>query len=482
MALWCALVICLILAVFLLSGSPLQDSSHVPDTNQAFPARASKVDVHQPATTEEVHRVERATLSLDSKPKASDVRGTGSIKGVLLGTSDEPVSGATVSLAGSQLSSTTRTEADGTFRFSQLEQGEYRVQVDRNSVPERFRPREEPNWSDRVSGLFCKSVSIPGDRAEVLVEIRLSPVCTVWGLVLNPAGQGIEGAIVRVQGIGRGIERLWAEARTDENGRYEIDRVYPGRYRTSLFLVEATDSYKTLAKPVPQDFEALQGGYQRLDDMRLGSGNKAVRGVVLNQDRKAFPGLEVICYLSREVTQGDKPHDWGSCLAKTLTAEDGRFELKGLPAERVSIQVAPEGFLPGRRVGENKLLEWVRPITLDLAMADDHVELPPQIAWESRPFFYRGTVRPSDESLVMSDVVVRVTLRDGASTRSVQGPPLPPFRETTLSIDKTGCFTWACETPHPPVTLVLSAPGSMEKLVVVDPAPGETREETIHFP
>jgi hypothetical protein len=155
-----------------------------------------------------------------------------------------------------------------------------------------------------------------------------------------------------------------------------------------------------------------------------------------------------------------------------------RDDLEGKPSEETPPRASG---VRGRILSErDEPLDGVRISLVNLAAAAEVTDLGTITAVESRPFFYKASVNLTDASRNLRDVRVTVRLRASAATDSSLATVR--FRPTWMKLDSRGSFSWACETPHPPVEFVLSCGDAPERAVPVDPVPRETRDEVIGYP
>jgi hypothetical protein len=110
------------------------------------------------------------------------------------------------------------TDADGKFRIINVQAGEFVLDAERVGFI-------------RNSGSTLK-VADGDSRAEQ--NLKLVPTGAITGRVLTPEGEPVEG----VQVYAMGGESSQVEGSTDDEGRFRIAGLFPGRYRV---LAQPTD-------------------------------------------------------------------------------------------------------------------------------------------------------------------------------------------------------------------------------------------------
>jgi protocatechuate 3,4-dioxygenase beta subunit len=371
-------------------------------------------------------------------------------------------------------------ETDGTFT-AVLSPGTYRLEVDEVSLPGGFLP---PWRQDRIveapaslpAGFYGSEIVIPEEGGERSVELRVFRASIVHGYIRGPAGEPISDALVRIQCGQEGLEGLCGDALSDERGYWAVDRVYPGPYRAQVFFPPAHPCAR-IARPPPPELVVAPGSSTFLE-IRLERGPCSVRGKVINQDGVPIPRVEVLafhCVEESELLPGQRPYTWNDEAARAYTDESGSYGLEGLHRSPIRIQFEPQGYEPSAKVGENKLARWSDPLSFDLRRGEKDVVAPSVTLLESRPFFLSGSIQldpawARTRGISLSSVVASVRSRDAETP------------EQTVSVSGQGDFHWACETPHEPVTLILSAAGSELLTRLVTPSAKEVQFLPIRLP
>jgi len=153
-------------------------------------------------------------LTAQSSAKPASVQGTitNSISGL-------PVPRAHVSLQGGSEGKQVRfgatSAADGRFSFTGVAPGNYSVSADRVG----FVNSQSASPRERVA------VMLKADDNKTGVDLKLMPTGALTGRVTDADGEPVEGVDVQAEGGRSGNSDI-----TDENGRYRIGGLAPGKY------------------------------------------------------------------------------------------------------------------------------------------------------------------------------------------------------------------------------------------------------------
>ena len=388
-------------------------------------------------------------------------------------------------------------DVEGLFAF-RVSAGRYTLRVEEESLPRGLVPPWNQTSGMRLyqgrppygAGYYAPQIDVPEQGGEFSVDLRVFAPSVVAGYVTTHDGDPIEGAMVRLQSCSASAPpALEFTTTTDGSGRYEASNVYPAMYRTEVYLQEATEErFRDLTKPLPERVVVEEGGVYELPTLVAGGGVEVIEGRIVDQDGAPFEGLTVLCYLSLPVAADEAPHGWSSLVASERTDAEGRFVLRDLPSVQVKVQAASDAdYAPNLPLGRRRAAFWVEPIEVDLHAAGEHVVLPTQRVDASRPFFLEGTIeleaawaRKHDTSVDRLDV--RIELLTPGETL-VGGPRRPSYHLGELDVDEQdGTFSWACETPYPPVRLTIEGQGARPIELVLEPEPNVTVERTFRFP
>lgn len=185
----------------------------------------------------------------------------------------------------------------------------------------------------------------PGERVE-LGALALQPGAAVAGKVFDPAGQPVAGARVSLRNAegGRGGFAFGGRnADTDAAGAFRFEGVEPGAY-----LVEAeARGFAPARGEAAARVQAAAGAVPAEANLRLREG-RALRGMVVNQDRRPIAGAEVFL---RTPGRGGAftfglPGGTAGREPDAVTDAAGRFTLQGVEAgagARVNARAAGYG-------------------------------------------------------------------------------------------------------------------------------------------
>ncbi len=162
-------------------------------------------------------------------------------------------------------------------------------------------------------------------------DVPPEPDGTIAGRVTDPDGAAIARADVKILS-GR---RTYNQARADDDGRFRVEKVRPGRYK----LVARASGFVDGGPPGTFDVAPAQT-VTGLDVVLKPSG--LVTGRVLDPD-----GAPV----ARAYVRAERDGAFGRNDARS--GADGRFELRGLPVGKTNLRAEHDAYLPSKKVGIN---------------------------------------------------------------------------------------------------------------------------------
>lgn len=286
-----------------------------------------------------------ATGTDPQRPQTSRAAAGGSLGGrVTAAQSGEPVAGALVRLYGpTQLAACTLD--DGRFEFDDLRPGPYRVVVSRAGFLEQTYGAKRPGL--HLPGRFIRVRS----GAPVFdVDVTLSREGVVSGQVTDDAGAPVPDVAVYVGRVAfvRGSRRLAANtyrpAKSDDEGRYRVHGLTPGRY--FVWAVPAASSLDVpVVGPRPEaslttyypdttesaastPLELGPGEHRSAIDIRLQRGRWAAVSGVLSGVNEVASGQATISVMRHTVgLDGASTH----AISHSRTGADGSFRFDSIP-------------------------------------------------------------------------------------------------------------------------------------------------------
>jgi uncharacterized GH25 family protein len=164
------------------------------------------------------------------------------------------------------------------------------------------------------------------------ISVRLQPFASVSGKVVNPEGEPIADAEIRVSPVTPNpfpIGNLGQEVRTDKQGQFKVGELWAGNFS---FTVES-ESYRTTG--VASNVVWVAPGQSKTVTIVAAPVKKPVSlgATILGQvlDPEGKPVAEATVQLNKQL-----PSPWGFFEAKpsepVKTDEQGRFELKNVPS------------------------------------------------------------------------------------------------------------------------------------------------------
>jgi hypothetical protein len=305
-----------------------------------------------------------AILAAQAPPPAGTVDGT-----VVNSVTGAGIGGASVSLsAGASARYQTTSDAVGHFKITGLSPGNYRATADKDGFAS-----PPPELPFNLNG----GLRVASDSDPVKIELKLTPLDTVRGLVLNPDGTPAVGVDVSL------YPNITADnAITDKEGRFALAEIRPGSYTLiampakSTRPEEASDGTKTaivttyypaaaeasLAQPI------VLRGLGNLNDFEIRMQTALVhrvRGIVLDEQGKPSPGAELTLLPIPQGTPepmglsmrapgrflfalGLRPGPSGAPKATATAGGDGRFEFPAVQSGDWRINAEPVRNPPSR--------------------------------------------------------------------------------------------------------------------------------------
>jgi len=320
----------------------------------------------------------------------------------------------------------------------------------------------------------------------VEVDLEVGTPAHVFGRIVLPGGSSAEGVAVHLSGLDKNSGSLTEIATTNELGEYSFPEVFPGNHRLKLFfnpqLVPKGDSWN---QPAPRDLEVHAGQSLDLGDTHLGGGHGSIRGWIVDQEGEPFPGLPVLCYSNRAVKEGLAPHNFGSELGRSVTNQEGYFEMVGVEVGPIKISVTPD-FNPRYVLGAGHPAMWEPSIEVDLESAGPHMDLGEIVVEESRPFVLNGNL-VYDDAWLASNMHSKKDL--SISISQVKGEALPegvrrnPVRKMRVRPDfDANTYRAAVETPMTRLEITFQLDGYPDIRFQVKPEALRTWARDIHIP
>ena len=259
----------------------------------------------------------------------------------------------------------TVTSADGTYAFTDLPPGDYRVLVDRDTLPADVDPLSDPDGglddladvvnltADRLDVDFGYRPRGGGDPSPPPVDRTARLGDFVWedlneNGVQDPGEPGVSGVVVRLFNSGGTV--FLAQTTTDADGRYRFFGLTPGSYQVAFeapngfsFTNPGQGNAARDSNPDPATGRAgasVSAGAAVLDiDAGLIRGPEIALGDLVWRDAngngipdpgEGLPGIRLI------LTDGT-----GAAVAETVTDGTGGYRFAGLPPGDYQIQVDP---------------------------------------------------------------------------------------------------------------------------------------------
>jgi hypothetical protein len=265
------------------------------------------------------------TVQLDSRPFSSAGAGP---------ETRSPIPGVRILLSG-PVNRSLMTDAAGAFRFDGLPVGEYTVATEYPEHPEMTPQVMTIRQPYRIPNLYA--------CAEVPVTYRVNGI--IAGSILDRLGRPVTNAIVDLR-LEQPLEvdrPYYQITVTDGLGRFEFNRLPPGRYVAGISLQGGPSRHQPYAMAsaaIEIDAGELRTlppvVTERLETVR-------VHGVVRDPGGRAVPDVSVVAHPQTELNQY-------SVAGSAATDQDGRFSVDLLRGVRYTFRTLERG----RRVATSK--------------------------------------------------------------------------------------------------------------------------------
>ncbi len=261
--------------------------------------------------------------------------------------------------------------ADGDAARFEVPPGVYRALAREESLPEGWlapwgqeqdcaaagEPAERP-------GFLARRVAV-GAGGSARVALRAFRAARVEGRVLAPSGEPAAGIGVRLASAV--VEGLLCDARTDADGRFALESLYPGAYTLQARPCQARRAdERWLPDTVPLAVEIAEGETLALDDLRLRAGTRELAGRLVDEEGRAL--AEILVTVGPSPRSDDLRPAWPPVSART--GQDGGFLLADLPGESVLLRIDFEARLDPARAGAPP-----DPILVELGGEEARVDL-----------------------------------------------------------------------------------------------------------
>ncbi len=215
-----------------------------------------------------------------------------------------------------------RTEQDGTFVLEDIEAGTYRIVA--------HAPGYLPVASEPI--VVGRSGNVTG------VSITLRRAAAIHGTLYDPDGQPVANQRIRCalrMEADAGDQYRSVTVNTDEQGRYCIPRLWPGRYDVQLRPYDAAPATRQVQVGEGQDVSGL--------DFWFREGN-ALEVLVIGAD--GAPAADASVSLSKQ----DAADSYERYSVKQPADQAGRARFEHLPEGSYSVYVKAPGAIPARSV------------------------------------------------------------------------------------------------------------------------------------
>lgn len=236
--------------------------------------------------------------------------------------------------------------ADGDAARFEVPPGAYRALARAESLPEGWLAPWGQEQDSAVSGepderpgFLARRVAVAAGGS-ASVALRAFRAARAEGRVLAPSGEPAAGIGVRLASAE--VEGLLCDARTDADGRFALEGLYPGAYTLQARPCQASRAdERGLPDTVPLAVAIAEGETLALEDLRLRAGTRELAGRLVDEEGRAL--AEVLVTVEPSPRSDDLRPAWPPVSART--DQDGAFLLADLPGESVLLRIDPEARL-----------------------------------------------------------------------------------------------------------------------------------------
>jgi CBS domain-containing protein len=263
-------------------------------------------------------------------------------------------------------------------------------------------PGLEGDGFSRPTEPFAVVAGTAGEEPPV-VNVHVARFATLYGRVTLD-GLPLPGLRVHAYRCAPVLGAAQHQKVTDDDGRYEFERVVPGEMAvlTRGFIEEASHASfdARFVAPRPSLVQVIEGE-QLEHDVICGLGSHVLVGRVLDQFDRPVPEVLVSAFYRFDEIEGSCLGNLGVRRARarsTRSGADGRFTVEGMPYGAVAVMVGEGQFSMGSWE-QSLLLEWGPVVELGRLVGD--VSLGDVRVKTVDPVELRGVV---DVELVMSSL------------------------------------------------------------------------------
>jgi hypothetical protein len=350
--------------------------------------------------------------------------------------------------------------------------GRYLVDVDRVALPKGLATTTlqgmPPPHYEVPEGYYGHVVNATAGQ-DVETRLRVFASATITGMVVDSAGAPLGGIHVRAQCRSIGLSGYSVDATTRVDGLYVLDGLLP-----NVYTIEAHSERGAL----PVRFEVQEGVAYTLDPLVVG-GIGVVSGRVIDQDGTPCARVPVVAYVfEMSVPPGEIGFNLANTVQRVETSETGLFRLGSLPAGCLRVQVHPEGALiPDGE--EARLASPPAPVTVDLRQKA-RVELGDVKVVRSRPFRLRLRVELDESAIRRINPTLPSTIRERVFI--VRESELRDESKWEKLSIHDGRYLFRCETPSPPLRVIVRISGVPDRELRLDPKPFGVAEASVSYP
>ena len=204
--------------------------------------------------------------------------------------------------------------AEGRFDQELYGPGTYRVQV----------------MADGYAAAWSKDIRIAGAQTRGDVEVKLTAGGTLSGVVVDPSGKPVVGAMVSPFSVAGKIPWMQVQpfqsdvraVKTDSAGRFTLAHLASGDEKLRI-------SHADFARQTVPSAKVNEGQTTDIGTVKLSAGG-SVQGVVYDVNGKPAAGVPLV-FADNDGWSGGEDDAVGHMLAQVSSDEEGRFQVQHLP-------------------------------------------------------------------------------------------------------------------------------------------------------